>query len=107
MRHQKELLLARKKELRIILKEFESTFMGLHGRYDGLQYSLAIYLLLLTHYVLCYSCYLDRTVSRADRKPMQNEYDEYKVCSTSLVIPCVAMHYCWICFICRISRQDF
>lgn len=33
MRHQKELLLARKKELRIILKEFESTFVGLHGRY--------------------------------------------------------------------------
>ena len=33
MRHQKELFMARKKELRIILKDFESTFMGLHGRY--------------------------------------------------------------------------
>ena len=33
MRHQKELFLARKKELRIILKEFESTF---HGRYADL-----------------------------------------------------------------------
>lgn len=36
MRHQKELFLVRKKELRIILKEFESTFTGLHGRYAPL-----------------------------------------------------------------------
>ena len=42
MKHQKELLLARKKELRIILKEFELTFVGLHGRYSNLPYYACI-----------------------------------------------------------------
>ena len=42
MKHQKELFLARKKELRIILKEFESTFVGLHGRYTHLPHAYVI-----------------------------------------------------------------
>ena len=33
MKHQKQLFLARKRELRTVLKDFESAFMGLHGRY--------------------------------------------------------------------------
>ena len=89
MRHQKELFLARKKELRIILKEFESTFTGLHGRYA----LLAATYMTLSYSLISYVFYHDRSVTKADRKPMQNEYDEYKVCNLTLCNHAITAHY--------------